>query len=119
MALRDRVGERVPFRVVSGSMRPLIPVGASVVVEIGADVRPGDVVLFWDGARPVCHVLWHKNRVPSATGKAVYLTCGLEGRGLDLAVEEDRLLGRVISHHLTWWHKIRLSLRRARESRGR
>lgn len=52
-------GETVRLTVRSGSMLPLLPVGAEIAVAAarGMDCRPGDIVIFRRGDRLVAHRL--------------------------------------------------------------
>ncbi len=99
-------GNLHPLRVVSGSMAPLIPIGATVVVDPARTPRRWDVVVYWDGQKLICHVLWHVNR--HALPNEALLLAPLVGRSVDLAVPRERVLGVVVSHRLTWFWRLRM-----------
>lgn len=99
------------FEVVSGSMLPLIRVGDSVVVAVGAAVKRFDVVAFWGGDKLICHVLWHINRRVSVAGGQLYLTCPLSVGGADLAITDANMLGPVVNFRLGLWQKLKLTWR--------
>lgn len=102
------------FQVVSGSMLPVIPIGAKVVVGVGEPIQQWDIVVFWSADhRLTCHVLWHINQT-SLGGKKVFITHGLQGKWMDLAITEEHVLGKVINYRLGWWWRWRLMWRSRR-----
>lgn len=107
------------FTVVTGSMVPIIPVGGKVVVESHARPRWGDIVVFWQDGKLICHVLWHQNRVLQSQGEQIYVTRSLVGKNWDVSIRAGQLLGVVISHRLSLWWKVRLWWRDSRRARRR
>lgn len=107
-------GDLVPLEVITGSMEPLIPVGTKIVVDPGAVPARWDVVVYWDGARLICHVLWHCNRLVQSDGVATILAAPLEGRGVDLVVSVDKILGVAVGRRLTWPWRLRMLWARRR-----
>lgn len=97
------------FTVVTGSMIPLIPIGAEVIVDIGREPKRFDVVAFWGGDRLICHVLWHINHHLQSGGERVYLTCALRGDSVDLSIKHSDYLGAVINYRLNVWNKLKLA----------
>lgn len=92
-------------KVVSDSMSPLIKVGEDIVVDVGAtELKRFDIVVIFIDGKLVCHYLWRINRVI----KPVLLqTRNMSGK-LDYPVPEEAYLGRVISHRLSFWWKIKI-----------
>ena len=99
------------FTVVSGSMEPLIKVGAQIIVAINASPKKFDVVAFWGGDRLICHVLWHENVFLNQSAGKIYRTCPLQAQAVDLSITDDDLLGVVENFRLSWWQKIKLAWR--------
>jgi signal peptidase I len=104
------------FKVVTGSMEPLIRIGDRIqVVKRSRPIERFDILLFWNGEVPVCHLVWHVNHLRSETGGLVYITCPFNpkfGNREDLPVPEEQVLGHVISHRIGWLDRIRLAWRR-------
>jgi hypothetical protein len=107
-------GQLVPLQVVTGSMVPLIPVGTKIVVDPLATPVRWDVVVYWDGTRLICHVLWHINRLVSANGATTNVTAPLLGHGVDLVVTAENMLGVVVGRRLTWPWRLRMLWNRRR-----
>jgi signal peptidase I len=101
------------FKVATGSMLPVIPVGAPIVVEkITTPPKKFDILVFFDGSLLICHFLWHVNTHPDSDGNVIYVTCGLSNwPDEDLPVPSNRILGRVVSHQLGRGTKARLILK--------
>ena len=95
------------FKVVSGSMEPLIQIGDNVVVQINGEVKRFDVVAFWGDNKLICHVLWHINQIKNVPQMLV--TCPLNGKFPDLAIRPEDLLGPVLNFKLSLWQKLKLS----------
>lgn len=97
------------IRLVSNSMAPLLPTGARAIVQgcsIG-DLKPFEIVVFWQNEKLICHVVCGQGDLPAADGQMTLVTRGLGSGGFDLPVPESWILGRVISHRLTWWQKAK------------
>ena len=107
--LRFKASQTVyKFTVVTGSMAPLIPVGATVVVESAGTPSKGDIIVFWQADKLICHILWHENRLMQDGGEKVYVTRPLTGQHLDISIRSQQILGVVISHTLSWSWRWRL-----------
>lgn len=92
-------------RIVSDSMSPIINIGDFVDVKIGEmDLKKFDIILIYQDARLICHTLWHINQ---SVEPKLFKTRNLRGVG-DMPVSHDDYLGKVISHKLNLWQKIRL-----------
>jgi signal peptidase I len=97
-ALRDRLagGVAVHLPLSGASMRPAIDDGATLVVAGAgaAKIRPGDIVVYEDAGRVICHrVLWQRR---TSSGR-VLLT---KGDGIALPpiwVPAAALIGRVVA----------------------
>lgn len=83
------------FRIVSGSMQPLIEVQDRILAErVGpSEVRPGDIILFKN-----CHVLvTHRViRIFKQAGKTVVLQKGDAGGSVGIIASES-VLGKVVA----------------------
>ncbi len=96
------------FIIVTGSMAPLIPVGSFVVVDAGASLKKGDIIVFWQDSKLVCHILWHENRLLLDHGEKLYATRSLKSAHFDITIRQSQILGGVLSHKLPWYWKLRL-----------
>jgi signal peptidase I len=105
------------FRVVTGSMAPLIPVGSLIVVDQTADIRLNDIIVFFQDNKLVCHIFWHQNRRATKGGKEVLVTRPLHGEATDLAIYREDILGKVQNFKLSFWTILRLRLRSRFKSR--
>jgi phage repressor protein C with HTH and peptisase S24 domain len=121
--LRENSGPIFKFRIVTGSMSPLIPVGASVVVDGKAEIKPHDIIVFWHDEKLICHVLWHENKIIQKNGQKIYVTRPLRGSYRDFSILESQVLGRVVNYQLPRWRLWLMrwsdmgNLRRRRSSR--
>ena len=88
------------FRVTTGSMLPLIPIGGQIrVVPLFGLPKRFDILVFWDGNLLICHYFWHLNQYPSDQGEPILVTRPLKG-GEDIPFSVNRVLGIVTSHRL-------------------
>ncbi len=95
-------------KIVSGSMIPVIKIGDVVTVEIGVtDLNRFDIIVFWEDGRLMCHYLWSQNKLLTPM---LWQTRGLQG-DFDFPLDPQHYLGRVTSHRLWFWHKLKLALR--------
>jgi len=101
--LRDSKTPLYKFKIVTGSMDPLIPVGSSVFVDTTAAIRPTDIIVFWQENKLVCHILWSKNKIISENGQEILVTRPLYGRRRDLSILSTHVLGKVINYRLPLW----------------
>lgn len=91
------------FKIVTGSMDPLIPVGSTVIVDTTAEIKPSDIIVFWQDNKLICHIFWRKNKIISQNGQEILVTRPLFGRRMDLSITAPHVLGKVINHHLPFW----------------
>ncbi len=94
--------------VVSGSMAPVINVGEKIVVEVGnRNLQRFDIIVFWREGILVSHYLWAMNRVVTPI---LLQTRALPG-GKDVPITFDDYLGKVVSHRLSTWDKVKIFFR--------
>ena len=94
-------------KIVSDSMSPLIKVGEEIVVDVGAqDLKRFDIIVIFIKDKLVCHYLWQINRIV----KPILLqTRNMRGQ-LDFPVPEKDYLGKVMSHKIGFWKRLRILL---------
>lgn len=109
---------KMSLEVVSGSMLPLIPVGSSIDIRpIIDELKPFDIVVFWDGDKLISHYIWKKSAFKTQ-GKDVWLTRSLQNpENNDLPVEEDRILGIIINFNLSGFQKFFVMLKAWKKGR--
>lgn len=92
-------------KVVSGSMLPIIQIGEEVIIDIGnMEIKRFDIIVFYLDGKLVCHYLWHLNRFL----KPILLqTRNMSGR-MDFPVNIEDYLGKVMSHRLSFWQKLKI-----------
>jgi hypothetical protein len=118
MTVREsiRSEKHVGFTVVSGSMEPVIMTGSLIEVEPVESIdelRTFDIILFWNGKRLICHYLWHLNQLPGADGSRIIITRPLTPKdGEDLPVAVEHVLGRIASHKIPFWRRVRIIFRK-------
>ena len=93
-------------KVVSDSMLPVIQVGEEVIIDIGnLEIKRFDIIVVYFDGKLVCHYLWHLNRFL----KPILLqTRNMSGK-MDFPVKIEDYLGKVISHRLSLWQKIKIT----------
>lgn len=92
-------------RIVSGSMVPVINIGEEIVVEVKArDLKRFDIVVFLDEGKLICHYLWTINRLVEPRLMQTRNTYGHK----DFPIREEDYIGRVISHRLSFWRKLKI-----------
>ena len=94
--------------VVTGSMTPLIPVGATVVVDKLAPYQVNDIVVFWHNNQLIVHILWSINKSIKHRDKEVLVTRALNARAVDASISRENILGKVINYKLSFWDLLRL-----------
>lgn len=91
-------------KVVTNSMEPVVMVGEEIVVRVGEqNLKRFDIIVIYLHDRLVCHFLWQKN---SLVKPILLQTRNMRG-GTDYPVGQDEYLGKVISHQINWWRKIK------------
>lgn len=92
-------------KVVSDSMVPIIQVGEQVIIDVGnMDVKRFDVIVIYMDGKLVCHYLWRVNRYL----KPILLQTRNMSGNLDFPVKIEDYLGKVMSHRLGFWQKLRI-----------
>jgi hypothetical protein len=94
--------------VVTSSMDPLIPVGATVVVDKAACYQVHDIIVFWQNKKLIVHILWNINKSVKIRDQEVLVTRALRSRSLDLSISREDILGKVINYKLSFWDLLRL-----------
>jgi signal peptidase I len=84
------------FRVVSGSMRPLIEVGDRIFVKrtVPAEIKPRDVILFKSEGAFVTHRVL---KISEVDGKQMIVQKGDAG-GIPATIPGDAVIGRVAAN---------------------
>lgn len=92
-------------KVVTNSMVPVIQIGEEIIVDVGdRELKTFDIVVIYLDEKLVCHYLWQINKFL----KPILLqTRNMSGR-LDYPVSIEDYLGKVLSHRLSLWQKIRI-----------
>lgn len=91
----------MPIEIVTGSMVPLISVGEVIqVAPLNKTPKRFDIIVFWNKKILVCHYIWHCNSLEVQSGKQTFVTRGLVNPHEDIPCDEERILGRVISHKI-------------------
>lgn len=116
-ALKHHPRGGLKFVVVTPSMEPVVMVGDHVTVDMTSPINRWDIVVWWDGEKLICHVLWHINRLVTLDGEVVYITCALKGSRLDLSVPASQLLGKVTNFKLSWLWRVRVWWNHRRQTR--
>ena len=94
-------------KIISASMEPVIMTGEDVVIDVGAkDLKRFDIIVIFVDGKLVCHYLWQMNQII----KPVLLqTRNMSGRK-DFPVYEEDYLGKVISHKISFWRRLKTLL---------
>lgn len=91
--------------VVSDSMSPVIKVGEKIIVEVGnRDLERFDIIVILLDGKLVCHYLWAMNRIITPI---LLQTRSLKG-SRDFPVSFDEYLGKVVSHKLSFFNKLKI-----------
>jgi signal peptidase I len=105
--LKKKILEQPFFKgkIVSGSMIPVIEIGEEIMVEVKAkELKRFDIIVFVQHQKLICHYLWTINKIVEPR----LMQTRSMGGGKDFPISEDEYVGRVISHHLNWWHKLKI-----------
>jgi signal peptidase I len=91
-------------RILSGSMDPVIKVGDEILVDVKArDFKRFDIIVFAHENILICHYVWRVNKLVQPL---MIQTRSLKGE-LDFPVSMDKYVGKVISHRLGIYRKLR------------
>ena len=105
--MKDKILSEPLFKgkIVSDSMEPVLKVGDLIVVDVkAAHLKRFDIIVFLTNGRLICHYLWQRNQV---VRPILMQTRSLNG-SIDYPIGEDDYIGKVISHKLSLWWKIRI-----------
>lgn len=92
-------------KIVSGSMIPVIQVGEEIVVDIKArDLKRFDIIVFVQDEKLICHYLWTMNKVVTP----LLMQTRNMGGGKDYPIMEEDYIGRVVSHRLSFFQKLKI-----------
>ena len=95
-------------KIISDSMSPVIQVGETITVEVGQkNLKRFDIIVFYDDEKLICHYLWRMNLL--VTPILLQTRC-LSG-GMDIPMTFDNYLGKVVSHQLSLWWKLKILLK--------
>lgn len=103
----DLLKEKSQFRgkIITDSMSPVIKVGEEIVVEVlSGDLRRFDIIVFKQDDKLICHYLWGLNQ---EVEPRLMQTKSLKG-DKDLPIKPEDYLGKVVSHKLSLWRKLRI-----------
>lgn len=94
-------------RIVSDSMEPLIKRGDEISVEVGTQhLERFDIIVFLQDNKLICHYVWSVNKIVTPL---LFQTRSLKGLK-DHPVPLENYLGKVISHRMSFWMKIKALL---------
>ena len=104
---------RLSIILVSNSMAPVLPSGATAEIQpvTYEKIQPLDFVVFFDAGQLICHAVWDKGVFKSANGERTIITRGLSNPAFDHPVRESMILGRVESHRISKPRFLYLSLK--------
>ena len=96
-------------KIVSDSMVPIINIGDTISVDVGCmKLDRFDIIVFWSEGKLICHYLWAMNRrvepILLQTRSTLY-------GEKDNPIGFNDYLGKVVSHRLSTWDKIKIFLR--------
>jgi hypothetical protein len=92
-------------KVITDSMVPVIKVGEAIVIAVGdMDIKRFDIVVIYHDEKLICHYLWRKNKIITPV---LLQTRNMAG-GYDYPVGLENYLGKVLSHKLSFWQKLKI-----------
>ena len=92
-------------KIVSGSMIPVINIGEEILIEVKArNLKRFDIIVFLREEKLICHYLWNINRVVKPL---LLQTRNIKG-GKDYPIKEEDYIGKVLSHKLSFFRKLRI-----------
>lgn len=95
----------ITSHVVSDSMDPLLKVNEKIIIEVDAsDLKRFDIVVIFLNEKLICHYLWRINKVLTPI---LLQTRNMRGQ-VDVPVPVTDCLGKVVSHRLGFWTKLKL-----------
>lgn len=92
--------------IVSDSMVPKIRIGDKIVVDVGNfNLERFDIIVFWHQGQLTCHYLWAMNR---RVEPLLLQTRSIKFGEKDYPIGFQDYLGKVVSHRLSTWDKIKI-----------
>ncbi len=92
-------------KIVSGSMVPVISIGEEITIEVKArELKRFDIIVFVQHQKLICHYVWAMNKIVEPR----LMQTRSMGGGKDFPIGEDDYIGKVISHRLSWWNKLKI-----------
>jgi signal peptidase I len=104
--------KELPFfrgKIISDSMEPVLNIGDKITVEVGRkELERFDLIVFYSQDKLICHYLWAMNRLV----EPILLQTRSTKYGLrDYPIGLEDYLGKVVSHRLNAWEKMKIFLR--------
>ncbi len=104
--------KELPFfrgKIISDSMEPVLNIGDMITVEVGRkELERFDLIVFYSQDKLICHYLWAMNRLV----EPILLQTRSTKYGLrDYPIGFEDYLGKVVSHRLNTWEKVKIFLR--------
>ncbi len=98
----------MPFmksQIVSDSMTPILNMGDKILIEVGnLKLNRFDIIVIYVDGKLVCHYLWKMNSFV----RPILMQTRNMRKQLDFPITIEDYLGRVVSHKLTFWQKVKL-----------
>ena len=91
--------------VISDSMEPILKPQEKITIEVNAtELKRFDLVVIYLNQKLVCHYLWRINKI---VAPILLQTRSMTGQS-DIPVPVTDCLGKVVSHRLNFWMRLRL-----------
>ncbi|MCO4792575.1 MAG: hypothetical protein KC493_02595 [Bacteriovoracaceae bacterium] len=101
-------------RIISDSMTPVLNVDELITVRSLSNYQTLTrfvPILYWDGAKLICHYVWHLSKKLNADGKLTVITRSLKDyRNDDIPVPVEHILGTVEGKTIPFGTKIKIIL---------
>jgi len=98
----------MPFmksQIVSDSMTPILNIGDKILIEVGnLELNRYDIIVIYVDGKLVCHYLWKMNSFV----KPILMQTRNMRKQMDFPITIEDYLGKVVSHELTLWQKVKL-----------
>lgn len=92
-------------KVITDSMEPVIHPGDEITVSVGEkNLKRFDIIVFYQDEKLTCHYLWQKNKIIHP----ILLQTRNMKKENDLPVPESDYLGKVTSHRLSFFQRLKL-----------
>lgn len=106
---REKIFSQKTFRgrIVTNSMDPLLKTGDEILVEVKSkELKRFDIIVFEMEGLLTCHFVWNLNQFIEPK---LIQTRSLKGQR-DFPITYESYIGKVISHRLSFWQKMRILL---------